>query len=119
MSGEKMIENSKHIEDATMVLEAKELLEECVKQFKSNLTVAEEEKIIDKMSKTPLINPIPYEDIKRAIYWVRYYDMCGQCEDAIEIEAFTEIEAINKAEEYRVRVLSECELAGMSYGKID
>ena len=99
--------------------EAKELLEECMKQFKSTLTAEEEEKIVDKMSRTPLINPILYEDIKRARYWVHYYDMCGQCEDAIEIEAFTEMEAINKAEEYRVSVLSECELAGMSYGKID
>jgi len=34
--------------------EAKELLEECIKQFKSNLTVEEEEKIVDKMSKIPL-----------------------------------------------------------------
>jgi len=52
-------------------------------------------------------------------YWVHYYDTCGQCEDAIEIEALTEAELMDKAEEYRIRALSECELAGMNWGKID
>lgn len=54
-----------------------------------------------------------------AKYWVHYYDECGQCEDAIEVDALTEAELMDKAEEYRINVLSECELAGMNWGKRD
>lgn len=53
-----------------------------------------------------------------AKYRVRYYDASCQCVHMVEIESSNEEELIREAKEYGNRILSEYELAGMRYFKI-